>query len=208
MNYQLSFLNDAGQVQDVFEANFESENNAMCWMWIAGGVWAIYSNWSGMELWCRRCRAGRVPCPRAPSGNGDCCIARVPASALGQAQEPEARHRARPIILVLERDAFTAILHEGMLTAAGWSVASFPDYPSAQKWLSANSPDAAVIDVTPRDKGCSELAKKLSQREIPFLAVSNYSAAAPDLDRIFRTIPWFEKPITSASLQLALRSIL
>jgi hypothetical protein len=208
MNYHLSFLDDAWRAQDVWEANFTTEQTAICWMWISGGVWAQHSDWSTMELRCRRCCSGRAPCPRTPSADGQCCIARVPARVLKQSSELEGRHRARPVILTVERDAFTAILQEGMIAAAGCSVASFRDYVSAEKWLSANCPDAAVIDVGTNDKSCTALAKKLSQREIPFLAVSNFSGGPPRVDQIFGPVPWFEKPMTGAGLQLALRSIL
>jgi DNA-binding response OmpR family regulator len=61
---------------------------------------------------------------------------------------------------------------------------------SAGKWLSAHNPDAAIIDVKWQDKSCVELAKKLSAREIPFLAVSGYPADTPGVNRIFRPVPW------------------
>lgn len=177
MNYHLSFLDDAGHVLDVWEAAFQSEHGAICWMWIAGGVWAQHSEWSTMALSCRRCYAGGTPCPRTPSANGDCCIARVPARALRPAPEsPNGRHRARPIVLIVERDPATAICHEGMIIAGGCSAMSFADYLSADNWLSTNSPDAAVIDVEPGDRACAGFARKLSQREIPLLAISDHSA--------------------------------
>ena len=210
MNYQLTFLDDSRRVQDVWEANFETEHTAICWMWLAGGVCALHDDWSMMELWCRRCCAGPVKeCPRAPSGREDCCIVRVPASVLRQSGKSEQHRRARPLILIVERDEFIATRHEGMVLDAGYSVgASWPDYASAGKWLSAHNPDAAIIDVKLQDKSCVELAKKLSVREIPFLAVSGYPADTPGVNRIFRPVPWLEKPVTPAGLQLALRSIL
>ena len=117
--------------------------------------------------------------------------------------------RARPLILIVERDDITATSHESIVLDAGFSVgASWSNYASAGKWLSAHSPDAAILDVRLQDKSCVELAKKLSEREIPFLAVSGYSAGTPGLNRIFRSVPWLEKPVTTAGLHLALRSIL
>ena len=79
---------------------------------------------------------------------------------------------------------------------------------SAGKWLSAHNPDAAILDVKLQDKSCVELAKKLTVREIPFLAMSDYSADTPGINRIFGSAPWLAKPVTSAGLQLALRSLL
>jgi CheY-like chemotaxis protein len=209
MNYQLSFFDDAPGAQDVWEANFSAEHMAICWMWLAGGMWAQQSGWSTMELWCRRCADGRIPCPRAQSAaGGRCCIARIPAAALRQDPALLARHRARPIVLILERDCFSAAIHKQIITAAGCSAVSVADCASAGKWLSANNPDAAIIDVKPADKSCTELASKLAQREIPFLAVSHYSAASPGIDQIFQAIVWLAKPVASAGLQLALRSML
>ena len=66
MNFQLTFLDDARHAREVWEADFEAEHTAICWMWIVGGVWALKRDWSMMELWCRRCRPGRVAtCPRS-----------------------------------------------------------------------------------------------------------------------------------------------
>jgi two-component SAPR family response regulator len=91
----------------------------------------------------------------------------------------------------------------GFSVAASWS-----NYASAGKWLSANSPDAAILDVSVQDKSCSELAKMLSAREIPFIAIASYSADTSGVNQVFRSAPWLQKPVTSAGLQLALRSIL
>jgi hypothetical protein len=61
MNYHLSFLDDAGRVQKVCDANFENENAAICWMWIAGGVWVLGYDWSFMELSHQGRTVARVP---------------------------------------------------------------------------------------------------------------------------------------------------
>jgi hypothetical protein len=210
MNYNLSFLDDARRAQNVWKANFEAEHPAICWMWMVGGVCALRDDWSIMELSCRRCRAGRVEsCPRAPSETGDCCIVRVPASVLRQDSKFERQPRARPITLIVESDRFAAKSVEGTVAAAGFSVgASFPDCLSAEKWLNTHSPDAAIIEVKLQDKACVKLAKKLAVREIPFLALSGHAVGSPGVDRIFSPVLWLEKPVTSAGLQMALRSIL
>jgi CheY-like chemotaxis protein len=211
VNFCLSFLDYTGRVQDEWKANFETEHTAICWMWMVGGVWALKHDWSVMELWCRRCCTGRVAtCPRASPGSKECCIARVPARVLRPSNKSERQQlRATPIILIVERDDVSAASHESIVLDAGFSVgASWSNCASAEKWLSAHSPDAAILDVKLQDKSCIELANKLSAREIPFLAVSGYSADTPGVNRIFRSAPWLEKPVTSAGLHLALRSIL
>ncbi len=211
MNFHLSFLDDAQRVKEVWKADFENEHTAICWMWMVGGVCALKHDWSMMELSCRRCSKSRVAdCPRISLGTEECCIARVPARVLRPSAKSERpQPRARPHILVVERDDAVANLHERMILDAGFSVgASWSNYASAGTWLSTHSPDAAILDVKLQDKSCVDLAKKLSEREIPFLAVSGFSSSTPGLNQIFRSIPWLEKPVTSAGLHLALRSIL
>jgi CheY-like chemotaxis protein len=211
MNYNLTFLDDAGSAREVWKADFETEHTAICWMWMVGGVWALKRDWTVMELRCRRCRMVRVAaCSRSSSRTEECCIARIPASVLRPSNKSERQQpRAVPHILIVERDDVIAASHENMVLDAGYSVgASWSNYISAEKWLSAHSPDAAILDVKLQDRFCIALVKKLTAREIPFLAVSGCSADTPGVDRIFRSAPWLEKPVTSAGLQLALRSIL
>ena len=211
MNFHLSFLDESRHIQDVWEANFESEHTAICWMWMVGGVWALKYDWSLMELRCRRCCSTRVAvCPRVPADKKECCIARIPARFLRPSGKSERRQpREVPHILIVERDDALAASHESLVHDAGYSVgASWSNYISAGKWLNAHNPDAAILDVKLQDRFCLALAKKLSARHIPFLAVSGWPADTPGVDRIFQSATWLEKPVTYAGLQLALRSIL
>lgn len=211
MNYQLSFLDGDRRIQDEWKADFETEHSAICWMWIVAGVRALKLDWTTFELRCLRCCPNRVVgCPRATSDNKSCCIARIPAHILRPSYKSERpQPREVPIILMVERDDATAASQEIIMRDTGYSLgACWSNYASAGQWLSAHTPDAAVIDVKLQDKSCVALAKKLSAREIPFLAVSRHSADTPGIDRIFQSVPWLEKPVTSASLHLALRSIL
>lgn len=211
LNFHLLFLNEARHVQEVWKADFESEHTAICWMWIVGGVRALKHDWSVMELWCRRCCEERVPtCPRTAPVSGECCIARIPARDLRPSSKSERpQPRARPLILIVERNDRLATSYESMIRDAGFSVgASWSNFASAGKWLSAHSPDAAIIGVDLQDKTCIDLAKKLAEREIPYLVVSGFPADAPGINRIFRSVPWLAKPVTPAGLQLALQSIL
>jgi hypothetical protein len=59
VSFHLSFLDDERRVKEVWEADFENEHTAICWMWMAGGVRALKHDWSTMELLCRRCSAGQ-----------------------------------------------------------------------------------------------------------------------------------------------------
>jgi hypothetical protein len=186
MNYQLSFFDDAGRILQVREASFETEHKAMCWMWIAGAVGALNGEWSVMEL-----------------HSEERCVARVPAKGLKVA--PNGHPRAKHRVMIVGSDAFADINYEGLVRTAGCLVAElFFDNASAEDWLSTHSPGAAIIEVSLGDKSCIALARKLAEREIPFLVVSKHSADLPGVDRIFRPVPWFEKPVTSVGLQLAL----
>lgn len=116
---------------------------------------------------------------------------------------------ARPIILIVEDEPLIAMSYEDIVTDAGFLVgASLLSCASAGKWLSAHSPDAAIIDVKLQDGWSVDLAKLLSVQKIPFLVVSGYSPGSPGVDQIFLSVPWLEKPITSTCLGLALRGLL
>src|SRR5271157_1996935 len=71
-----------------------------------------------------------------------------------------------------------------------------------------HDPDLAIIDITLQDGNSVELAKKLCGRKIPFLVVSGYPAESDGIDEIFKSAPWVVKPVTPASLQSALQSLI
>jgi hypothetical protein len=190
MRYQLAFLDDTGRIREIREANFETEHNAMCWMWIAGSVWALKEQWSVMELHAK-----------------DRCAARVPANGLKHASNGHRQVKHR--IMIVDSDALVDLDYEGLVRTAGCSIAEFFfDNVSAEKWLNNHTASAAIIEVKLGDKSCVRLAQKLAERKIPFLVVSRDSADWPGVDRIFRPVPWFEKPVTSAGIQLALGCML
>ncbi|HXW72065.1 MAG TPA: response regulator [Methylocella sp.] len=210
-NYQLRFLQEAGRIQETWDSNFGAEHSAICWMWIVAGVWALRPDWAQLELWCRRCREERVSsCPRATLAGKTCCLARIPAEALRPSTKSERpQPRELPTVLMVEKNDKIAASHERMVRESGFAIgASWTNYSSAARWLNSHHPDVAIIDVALQDRGCVEFAKKLTERAIPFLAVSHHSANTPGLHPIFQSAPWLEKPISSASLHLALRSLL
>ena len=184
MNYHLRFLVNDTRIAHVYEAAIETEHLAICWMWLVGAVWARQYDGHGIEL-----RQGR-------------CVARIPARSLGQAGASEVYHRPRPIILIVLDENSLALSYEDIAAAAGCSVgASFSSCAPAGEWLDVHSPDAAIIDVNIQDGGSIPLVDKLSVREIPFLVVSSYPGGSPGIDRIYWSVPRFEKPVTVAELQ-------
>jgi DNA-binding NtrC family response regulator len=114
----------------------------------------------------------------------------------------------RPTVLIIEDERFISMTYEDIVTDAGLSVGGcFDSCKSAEEWLSIHSPDVAIIDIKLQDGSSAELAKKLCDRKIPFLVVSGYPAD-DGIDEVFQSAPWVAKPVTSDTLQLALRGIL
>lgn len=114
----------------------------------------------------------------------------------------------RPIVLIVEDEPFITMLYEEIVTDAGLSVGgSFASCEAAEEWPSIHRPDVAIIDIKLEDGNSAELAKKLCGRKIPFLVVSGYPAESDGIDEIFKSAPWVAKPVTVASLQLALHTL-
>jgi hypothetical protein len=51
MLYKLYFLDEARRLQDVSEAEIESDQDALRWMRIVGAAWGLHSDWSVVEMW-------------------------------------------------------------------------------------------------------------------------------------------------------------
>ena len=117
--------------------------------------------------------------------------------------------RARPTVMIAEDNPLIVESYEDVVTDAGLSVGgSFASCELAEEWLSVHNPDVAILDITLQDGSSTRLAKKLCGREIPFLVVSGCSAESEDIDEIFKSAPWLEKPVTTTALELALRSLI
>ncbi len=116
--------------------------------------------------------------------------------------------RRTPIVLIAEDESLIAISYEEMVIEAGATVGgSFPTCKSAEEWLHFHHPDLAIIDIELRDGSSVELAKKLCGRNIPFFIVSGYPASQ-DVDDVFKSAPWIEKPLVFGALQSALSDLL
>lgn len=111
-------------------------------------------------------------------------------------------------MLIAEHNRLIALCYKDIVTDAGLLSGSFLSCESAEEWLSVHNPDVAILDIMLQDGNSVELAKKLCGREIPFLVVSGYSAESEDIDEIFKSAPWLEKPVTSTALESALRSLI
>jgi len=116
---------------------------------------------------------------------------------------------ASPTVLIAEDNPLIAVSYEDIVTDAGLSVGgSFLSCESAKEWLNVHNPDLAIIDIMLQDGNSAELAKKLCGRKIPFLVVTGYSVASEDIDDVFKSAPWLEKPVSSVALEFALLSLI
>ena len=96
-------------------------------------------------------------------------------------------------ILILEDQALIALDIEDLFLNAGFeTIQVISSCADAERWLVANKPDVAIIDIKLRDGPCVEVAKTLVEREIPFVV----HTGDPDLqkDGIFSKGKWVIKP--------------
>ncbi len=110
------------------------------------------------------------------------------------------------LVLLVEDEAIIAITLEDELLAAGYDVVGpFVTCVSALGWLEAGAPDLGVLDVGLRDGPCTDLARLLRERGVPFVVYSGSSqaSAAPE----FQDVPWIGKPAPMGALIEALQGL-
>ena len=102
-------------------------------------------------------------------------------------------------ILVVEDEFLVAMLLEDMLEAAGCVVAGpIPRIADALVAVGCETYDAAVLDVNLAGERIDPVADALSQRNVPFMFVTGYSAAAVPGD--FAEHPRLCKPFKMGDL--------
>ena len=109
-----------------------------------------------------------------------------------------------PLVLVVEDEAMIGMMLEDELNDCSYSVAGpFPSCSSALTWLSANTPDLAVLDTWLQDGSCQVLASELRRRGIPFVV---YSGVIDTHMAELAGAPWVSKPAPGEALLAALTS--
>src|SRR6516225_2290712 len=102
-------------------------------------------------------------------------------------------------ILVVEDEFLVAMLLEDVLEAAGCVVAGpIPRIADALAAVDRETYDAAVLDVNLAGERIDPVADALSRRNIPFMFVTGYSAAA--VPGGFAERPRLRKPFRMADL--------
>jgi len=106
-------------------------------------------------------------------------------------------------ILILEDQPLIALDLEELLTGAGFgNLTLLSSCAEAESWLSTNRPDAAILDIILRDGECTEVARILAARSIPFITHSGNIKA--EADPVFLLGAWVAKPAQPQSLLSAL----
>jgi DNA-binding response OmpR family regulator len=112
----------------------------------------------------------------------------------------------RKRILLVEDQAIVSMLVEEELTEAGYTILGpFSTCAAALDWLKQGTPDLALLDLQLRDGPCTDVARELQGRGVPFAVFSG--AMREDAAPIFQNAPWIEKPSRLDQLTTTLASL-
>ena len=112
-----------------------------------------------------------------------------------------------PSCLVVEDQALIGMALEASLEDAGFQISGpFARAGDALRWLKANTPDIALLDLVLGDGPCTQLATTLRERGVPFAI---YSGVRPPAIRPpeFDGVPWLEKPVSRSDLAAVLADL-
>ncbi|WP_095081915.1 response regulator [Mesorhizobium sophorae] len=112
----------------------------------------------------------------------------------------------KPKVLVLEDEVIIGMDIEAFLWDEGFEVMLTTDCDVAIQWLSAETPDVAVLDVQLKNGTCTPLAKKLVSKNIPFIV--HTGAGIEGRDQIFRKGVLMVKPVGHSDLAEAIKALL
>lgn len=109
-------------------------------------------------------------------------------------------------VLVVEDEALIAIEIDGILAAAGFAVVGpVATVKDALPLLASDAIDGAVLDVNLGRETSEPIAQELTQRGVPFLAVSGY--ATDQRPTVFQGAPFLAKPFRASDLIAAVRRL-
>ena len=107
-------------------------------------------------------------------------------------------------VLIVENELVIGLDLADSLARIGYAVAGpFGRTREALAWLDANTPDAAILDLTLADGSGIDVARDLRKRGVPFVVFSGASHRDA-LDRELSQTPWVEKPASLAHVLDAL----
>jgi DNA-binding response OmpR family regulator len=106
-------------------------------------------------------------------------------------------------ILIVEDEIFIAMDLEQCLGDFGYEeIFVATSCSQAHLWLEANTPAAAILDISLKDGSCAALAGTLADRQVPFIVSSGMSEQAAE--EVFRLGRWLSKPYQPEALHEAL----
>jgi len=109
--------------------------------------------------------------------------------------------------LILEDEPLIALDLEDMLELAGFEATRTSDScADALRWLEAETPSLALLDICLKDGLCTEVAALLKAKNIPFVICSG--AHPQDFSEFLSAENWLSKPMSHAALLTALRDAL
>jgi two-component SAPR family response regulator len=111
---------------------------------------------------------------------------------------------ARRRCMIVEDQVLIGMALQVSLDEAGFETAGpFLSNAASLRWLHANTPELALLDVLLKDGPCVQLARELKSRGIPFAIYSGLPSAA-DAPEELRDVPWLEKPVSRETLATTL----
>ena len=108
----------------------------------------------------------------------------------------------RSSCLIVEDQALIGMAIEAYLEDAGFVPALVSTGDQALSWLASATPQCVILDYQLKDGPCTDLARELRRRGVPFVVYSGHSRNASVAIEL-QDVPWIEKPAARADLVLA-----
>ena len=119
-------------------------------------------------------------------------------AALTQEMAATALPHCVDTILILEDEPFILMDMEDVLQNAGFSVKAYTSRTEAMKWLTFNTPSAAILDFELKDGASTDIALLLQTRGAPIIVCS--AMDRNDLPSCFSETSWILKPFLDRHL--------
>ena len=108
-------------------------------------------------------------------------------------------------VLIVEDDRLLALMLEDVLAQAGFEAEHAVDLAEADAAVVDSHIDAAILDVRIGEEQSYELARKLREREIPYVFAT--SVHPGDMPEDLRGHPLIDKPYTAGQLLASVTSL-
>lgn len=107
-------------------------------------------------------------------------------------------------VLILEDQPLIVLDIEDSLVREGFEVVgSLSSCEAALEWLGQRLPDVVVLDIELRDGNCVQVARILTNKQIPFVVHSGSLSTDSEVDTVFQSGRWVGKPAGAGELVAA-----